>query len=484
MSPLGTYKKKRVLDKTPEPKARVKKSPNALIFVVQKHHASHLHYDLRLELDGVLKSWAVPKGPPKTPDEKRLAIMVEDHPYDYKDFSGTIPKGHYGAGEVMIWDSGTYSVPDAMSVAEAEKKMRAMLKKGHLSLLFHGKKLKGEYSLIRTALPGTKEQWLWLKKGPKKESTSKEKRPDPWPLDPKPMLAGHTDKPFNKKDWLFEIKWDGYRCLAVIKAKKVALLSRNLKSFNEQFPRIAKDLLALEKHKAILDGEIVVLNAEGRSDFQLMQNAQSKAGDLYFFVFDLLYCDGVDLRARPLIERKEQLETLLAPLKKTHIRYSDHVMEKGVDFFKEAKKLGLEGIVAKDAQSAYVMKRSNSWLKIKAQKRQEVVVGGFTAPRGSRTALGALLIGVYDEKKLQYIGHVGTGFSSDSLKMLEKKLSALITAKNPFSTEPKTNAPATFVKPVLVCEVSFTEWTKDGSLRHPVFLGLRVDKKAKDVVRE
>ncbi len=482
---LNAYKKKRVLNKTPEPKARVKKSSEVLIFVVQKHHASHLHYDLRLELDGVLKSWAVPKGPPKTSIEKRLAIMVEDHPYEYKDFCGTIPAGHYGAGEVIIWDTGTYEVPEATNIEEAQKKMRAMLKKGHLKLVFHGNKLKGEYSLIKTALPGAKEQWLWIKKAAKKEASNKKKRPEPMPKELSPMLAESFEKAFNNKDWLFEIKWDGYRCLAIINGKKIKLLSRNLKSFNEKFSPIVRELQALEKHKAILDGEIVVINAKGHADFQLLQNYQDiHEGDLHFYVFDLLFCDGVDLRARALIERKEQLEMLLAPLKKTHIHYNDHVMEKGIAFFKEAKKLGLEGIVAKNSQSAYVMKRSKNWLKIKTKKRQEVVIGGFTAPKGSRVGLGALLIGVYEKNKLHYIGHVGTGFSTDSLQMLEKKLHTIGTAKNPFSTEPKTNGPASFVKPLLVCEVSFSEWTKEGFLRHPVFLGLRDDKKAKDVVRE
>jgi len=478
---LSSYKRKRKLKETPEPKARIKRSRASLIFVVQKHYASHLHYDLRLELFGVLKSWAVPKGPPMTPEEKRLAIMVEDHPYDYKDFSGTIPQGHYGAGKVEIWDKGTYSVLDAKNVKEAESKISAALAKGHLSFVLKGKKLKGEYALIKTALPGAKEQWLWLKKG-----TAEKARPkDPMPKNPHPMLAQIAEKPFNKKDWLFEIKWDGYRCLAIIKEKKIELLSRNLKSFNKQFPRIASDLKALQQHKAILDGEVVILNKDGRSDFQLMQNYQSdKTGNLFYYVFDLLYLDGQDLRDRPLIERKEILETLLSKLKKTHIRYSDHVMEKGISFFREAKKLGLEGIMAKDINSVYVMKRSHSWLKIKAHKRQEVVIGGFTAPRGSREALGALVVGVYKNKKLHYAGRVGTGFDKESLTMLLRKLKPLIRISNPFNETPKTTAQITFVKPVLVCEISFSEWTKEGSLRQPVFLGLRVDKNAKEVVRE
>lgn len=486
MSRLSTYVAKRKLDQTPEPKARLGKKQASLIFVVQKHHASHLHYDLRLELDGVLKSWAVPKGPPKTPEEKRLAIMVEDHPYEYKDFHGTIPAGNYGAGEVEIWDKGTYESGEENTVEAIEAAMRAGLKKGHVSLVFKGKKLKGEYALIKTKRMTTnKEEWLWIKKGNASKASTKTSAKDPMPTNIKPMLALSTDNAFNKKDWLFEVKWDGYRALAVVKTSKVELLSRNQKSFNRQFAPIVAELKKHLRHRAILDGEIVVLDASGRSNFQLIQNyGREQAGSLHYYVFDLLYLDGFDLRARPLIERKEMLEQLLAPLKKSTIHYSDHVIEKGVAFFKEAKKLGLEGIMAKDAESPYVMGRSGSWLKIKAQVRQEVVIGGYTKARGSRKELGALLVGVYEGKTLRYVGHVGTGFDEKTLLMLAGRLQKIIDERCPFAKKPKTNAQATFVKPRLVCEVSFTEWTKEGSLRHPVFLGLRTDKKPKEIVRE
>jgi bifunctional non-homologous end joining protein LigD len=486
VSGLDSYKSKRNLKETPEPKARIKKSPSKLAFVVQKHAASHLHYDLRLELDGVLKSWAVPKGPPKSSNVKRLAIMVEDHPYEYKDFSGTIPKGHYGAGEVEIWDRGTYEIPGAEDFLENESLMRAALKKGHIRFILHGDKLKGEYSLIRTALPGKNEQWLWIKKGSVTKSKAKKKvSRDPMPKNIKPMLAQSTEKAFSRKDWLFEIKYDGYRCLALIHGKKVQLLSRNLKSFNDDYPSIVNELKVHIKKDAILDGEIVLLDNQGRSNFQLLQNFQNAdKNNLYYFVFDLLYLDGKDLRDMPLIDRKDLLEQLLFPLKNTHIRYSDHVLEQGVRFFKEAKKLGLEGVMAKDAQSPYVMKRSSAWQKIKAQKRQEVVIAGFTAPRGSRSELGALLVGVYEGKKLHYVGRVGTGFDESSLKMLAKRLKQLIRESSPFVKIPKINGTVVFVKPILICEVSFTEWTKSGSMRHPVFLALRTDKKASEVVRE
>ena len=486
MSRLSTYVSKRKLDETPEPKARVAKKGASLIFVVQKHHASHLHYDLRLELDGVLKSWAVPKGPPKTPEEKRLAIMVEDHPYAYKDFHGTIPAGNYGAGVVEIWDKGTYESGDGKTVEAIEAAMRAGLKKGHVSLVFQGKKLKGEYALIRTKRSsGNKEQWLWLKKGEGSKAPKKASARDPMPATVKPMLAISSEKAFNKKDWLFEVKWDGYRALAIIKPGKVELLSRNLKSFNKPFAPIVAELKKHLKHRVILDGEVVALDSSGRSSFQLLQNYErEKEGFLHYYVFDLLYLDGHDLRNQPLIERKELLEQLLAPLKNTTIHYSDHIEDKGIGFFKEAKKLGLEGIMAKDAQSTYEMKRSGSWLKIKAQHRQEVVIGGFTLPRGSREELGALLVGVYEEKTFRFVGHVGTGFDEKTLLMLAGCLEKIVAKECPFAEKPKTNSPATFVKPRLVCEVSFTEWTKEGSLRHPVFLGLRSDKKPKEVVRE
>lgn len=485
MTVLSAYKKKRKLAESPEPKARaLKKKHASLIFVVQKHHASHLHYDLRLELDGVLKSWAVPKGPPKSPDDKRLAIMVEDHPYEYKDFHGVIPEGHYGAGTVEIYDKGSYEIPDAESLKEQEKLMRAGLKKGHVSFLLKGKKLKGEYALVRTKLPGGKDQWLWLKKGESKKSVQK-KTKEKMPTEIKPMLAQLWDKPFDKENWLFEVKWDGYRCIAIIKAKTVKLLSRNEKSFNKQFPSIVSDLKTHLKHDAILDGELVVLDSSGRSQFQLIQNyQQEEKGYLCYYVFDLLYLDGRDLREQPLIFRKELLQQIIAPLKKTHIRYSDHVEEKGKALFKEAKKLDLEGIMAKDSLSTYQMRRSQSWLKIKTHLRQEAVIGGFTAPRKSREKFGALLLGVYEGKNLYYVGHVGTGFDNKTLIMLNELLEPLISDRCPFEAKPKTNMPATFVKPRLICEISFAEWTKDGLMRQPVFLGLRTDKKPHQVVKE
>ncbi len=481
MSRLADYEAKRTLNKTPEPKARKKRtSKKELVFVIQKHAASHLHYDLRLELDGVLKSWAVPKGMPKKSGEKRLAIMTEDHPFEYKDFEGVIPKGNYGAGVVEIWDSGTYLVPDA-DVLETKKTMRAGLKKGHVRFLLSGKRLSAEYSLIHTPREGAPNAWLVIKNDPQK--TSKKKR-DAFLKTVKPMLATLVDKPFDDEDWLFEIKWDGYRALAFIRSGKVRLISRNDKSFNQMFPNVVAALKKI-KENVILDGEIVVINEQGKSEFQRMQRYQ-KIPDtsLLYYVFDLLYQDGEDLRELPLVERKERLELLLAPLKKTCIRYSDHVKKTGVRFFLEAKKHGLEGILAKNALSTYESGRSSNWLKIKTSMRQEMVIAGFTKPKGSRTHFGALLLGVYSEGELHYVGLVGTGFSHATLESLTKKFKPLIRKTNPFVDLPKKLDGATFLKPRLVGEISFTEWTKDGSLRHPTFLGLRVDKKAVEVKKE
>lgn len=487
MSLLTGYKKKRSFDQSPEPKARIVKPGKSLIFVVQKHHARSLHYDLRLELDGVLKSWAVPKGPPQSPQEKRLAIMVEDHPYDYKDFEGVIPAGNYGAGLVEIWDQGTYEVADAKSLKQSQSLMRAGLKKGHVRLVLKGLKLQGEYSLIHTARPGAPNAWLFIKAGEKKANTrSKKKKNDEMPSSVKPMLAQIADQPFSNKDWLFEIKWDGYRALAMIKQGKVELLSRNQESFNKKFAPIVIALKNNISHDVILDGEIVALDSHGRSQFQLLQNyPRESKSELVYYVFDLLYFDGEDLRDRPLIERKEKLELLLAPLKKTPIRYSDHIKGQGLKFFSEAVKLELEGIMAKRALSAYYMGRSKDWLKIKTKNRQEVIICGYTEPKGSRAHFGSLLLGVYRGSDLLYIGRVGTGFSDALLKNLMVQFAKIKRKTSPFKEKlPRIAGAVTFLKPILVCEVSFSEWTHEGLLRHPVFLGLRIDKDPHEVVKE
>jgi bifunctional non-homologous end joining protein LigD len=470
VSRLTTYKKKRNAKATPEPQGRTAPDTKELIFVVQKHQASHLHYDFRLELDGVLKSWAVPKGPPLHSDEKHLAVMVEDHPYDYKDFAGVIPKGNYGAGVVNIWDSGTYSVAGALDVKDTQKAMRAGLKKGHIAVILHGKKLRGEYVLVRIAQDG-KNNWLIFSKAAR-ESPKREKA-DKRPKPITPMLASLVEQPFNKKGWLFELKLDGFRAIADVDKKQVKLLSRNQKSLSKEFPAVAKELEDLQKFAPILDGEIVALDEQGRSRFQLLQNyRRTQEGDVYYYVFDLLYCDGVNWCDRPLIERKERLELLLAHLKHSHIRYGDHIDEKGIGLFKEAKKHELEGIIAKKAQSTYQMKRSQDWLKIKTRIELTVFIGGFTQGRSAGTAFGSLMVGTLKGKELIYVGQVGTGFSDAVAKKLLTQLKARVTKTSPFKSHPKLEMAVTYVKPQIICHVSFAEWTDQGLMRHPVFEGL------------
>lgn len=298
-----------------------------------------------------------------------------------------------------------------------------------------------------------------------------------------PMLATLVDKPFDGKEWLFEIKWDGYRALAH-KDKQVRLFSRGQKSFNDQFPTIAEETKKIPGH-FILDGEIVILDKKGKSHFQMLQNySKRKEGTPFYYVFDILSYNGKDLTSLPLIERKKILHQLLKKSRLSHIKFSDHIEEKGKAFFQAAKKKNLEGIIAKKKASRYQFHRSRDWLKIKTTLRQEVVIGGFTQPQGSRHRFGALLIGVYKKGQLIYSGHVGTGFDRKTLEDVYLQLKKIISEKCPFETEPHPNTPVSWVKPRLVCEVSFTEWTADGKMRHPTFKGMRIDKKAKNVVRE
>ena len=497
---LKEYKSKRNLKKTPEPSsAPLKKEAETLRFCVQKHAARHLHYDFRLEFRGVLLSWAVPKGPSLNPQDKRLAIKVEDHPLDYQYFEGVIPKGNYGAGTVEIWDKGTYTVPKSNTVEEMEKTISQGLKQGHFAILLNGEKLKGEFVFQKLKQDPEDPSWLLIKKedtfansgetiplkAPKKKGeklAKKDKMPDFVP----PMLATLISKPFNDKDWLFEIKWDGFRALAFINQNKVQIKSRSKNLLNERFPAIVRDLQKIGNHQVIFDGEIVVLDSKGKSSFSLMQNYQREGkGDLFYYVFDLLYKDGRDLRNLPLLERKEILENFIKELSLTSIRYSDHILQKGKSLFKEASKAHLEGIIGKNINSLYQSKRSRDWVKIKIILRQEAVICGFTAPRGSRKKFGALLVGVYNEsKELVYSGHVGGGFNEALLRDVYAELEPLIQKKCPFTNPPKANAPVTWVKPKLICEVSFAEWTKENLMRQPIFQGLRSDKDPKTVKKE
>ncbi len=518
--PLKTYRAKRHFKKTPEPKGQLCRAKGALRFVVQKHDASRLHYDFRLEMDGVLKSWAVPKGPSLNPADKRLAIEVEDHPFDYRTFEGTIPAGNYGAGTVMVWDEGTYEVQAGADRRTNDKLALEQWQAGHLRFTLDGAKLHGEFALVRIR-GGKGKNWLLIKhrddhaqtkdvlqqdrsattqrtldeitaeapsrpKPPATKKTpavAKKGRAVSMPHHIKPMLATLVAKPFDRPDWFFEVKWDGFRAIAEVEAGKARLYSRNQKDFEKRFAPIVRELEKL-KHDAVLDGEIVVLDEHGIAHFQLLQNYQRTGrGQLIYYVFDLLYLDGADLRSSPLRRRKELLAKLLP--KDGLLRYSDHIEKEGSAFFKAASERLLEGVMAKSASSLYQEGyRSTQWLKIKAQKQQEAVIAGFTEPRGSRRNLGALILGVYDGKDLVYIGHAGGRLGTKDLKEMRARLEPLEQSDCPLKSKPKTNAPVHWVKPQLICEVSFQEWTSDGIMRQPIFLGLRDDKDATKVMRE
>jgi bifunctional non-homologous end joining protein LigD len=551
---LSAYNRKRRFSETPEPEGKPAASGRALRFVVQKHDASSLHYDFRLEMEGVLKSWAVPKGPSLNPADKRLAMQVEDHPLSYRTFEGVIPEGNYGGGTVIVWDEGTYTLEGGNgSRKEQEAALLQGLASGSLRLNLQGQKLKGSFSLRQ--LKGRDERaWLLVKKkdaeastediimqdqsvksgrtiaeiaalhgtvphhpeakratakgGKKAKAAAAKEQPKEvlprqkkrsataikallgasakaavkasMPLDTKPMLASLINAPFDSADWLFEIKWDGYRALAYCAEDEVSIISRNKKPFTEKYAPVTAALQSLQLN-AVIDGEIVAVNEKGLADFQALQNWKNTPVRLQFFVFDILWLGGHDLTGLPLEERKRILQELL-PEDHPVIRYSGHVVEKGKDFFEVALSQGLEGIMAKRLGSPYLPgSRTDDWVKIKVNLRQEVVIAGFTAPRKTRKFFGSLLLGVYDGKELVYVGHTGSGFNRKSLESIYNQLQPLVTEKSPFGKAPKANMPATWVKPVLVCEIKFTEWTKDRMARHPIFMGLRVDKKAKDV---
>ena len=475
---MKAYQQKRDFGQTPEPRARKKSSAGVLRFVVQKHYASRLHYDLRLELDGVLLSWAVPKGPSLNPTEKRLAMMVEDHPYDYLDFEGIIPEGNYGAGAVLIWDEGVYHAPNSENPEESARQIREGLAAGNLKFVLRGKKLKGEFALVK--IKSEKENsWLLIKKRDyyAQNDFRIAQFTDPFPQKIKPMLAVPVKEPFNHPDWIFEIKLDGYRAIAAVQEGNVNLYSRNLKSFNELFPPIVQALAG--SVDAVYDGEIVVIDDKGRSNFQLLQNyTKGAAGNLCYFVFDLLYLDGQDLRRLPLCERKKKLRKFLP--QNSYLKYVDEIEEAGTKFFQLATENGLEGIIAKRKASTYREgKRSGDWRKIKAFREQKAVICGFTSPKGSRPYFGSLVLGAYQRGELIYIGNCGTGFSTADLQKIYSLLKPLERNHSPFAEPPKTKEKTTWVEPVYVCKVKFSEWTDDGLLRHAVFLQLCAGEKVK-----
>jgi bifunctional non-homologous end joining protein LigD len=620
---LEEYKRKRRFEETPEPPPKVEKQSRHR-FVVQCHAATRLHYDFRLEMEGVLKSWAIPKGPSLDPADKRLAMQVEDHPVSYYDFEGTIPQGNYGGGTVMVWDAGTWQplspVPvDGEYVPGTEKEAAEMLANGDLKFRLKGKRLKGDFALvhIKGRRPGSKgTEWLLIKKKDKetvagfdiaayntsvltgrtmaqiagdegsvewtsgrpashgrikaawladaiarvdskrkastgkssegaKEAKKKDSRAvaqnvaDPKPAnngtaargiavkskDKKssahsaslalqalagseqqsmptiihPMLATPIEKAFDDPDWLFELKWDGYRAVSFIVDGGLRLVSRSQNDLTKQFAELGSLPQFVKAERAILDGEIAALDDEGRPSFSLMQQrtgfqpggrrmGRRDGLPIIYYVFDLLYLDGFDLRRVVLEDRKRLLQERIVSggAGDGVIHFSDHYAEKGLDLFAAAKHRGLEGIVAKKRNGIYEEKRSREWLKIKITQRQECVIGGYTDPEGSREYLGALVLGLYDrQNRLIHVGQVGTGFDHAALKEVFTGLQPLTTKQNPFYGEIGGLRNVHFVRPQLVAEIKFTEWTHETAeggmkLRAPVFMGFRDDKSAEE----
>lgn len=507
---LATYRKMRDFARSPEPRGNGKKAAGGRSFVVQKHDATRLHYDFRLELDGVLKSWAVPKGPSPDPAEKRLAVQVEDHPVEYGSFEGTIPKGAYGAGTVEIWDRGTWT---------PEGDAREGIEKGRLKFRLSGRKLRGGWMLVRMqgrAAGNGKENWLLIKERDEKRQYVSAKPPDaapkrqdgarhripvspggmpgarkaPLPARQAPELATLVRAVPEGDEWLHETKFDGYRMLGRLEDGKARILSRNGKDWTGVFPSVARAVEALPARTALVDGEIVVLDENGLSDFQALQNALDRDARhaFIYYLFDLPHLDGQDLAEVPLEERKRALRTLLRGAKRSGVlRYSDHHVGDGPEFVKEACRLGLEGVVSKRRTSRYRGGRGREWLKVKCSLRQEFVIGGYTDPQGGRKGLGALLVGVRDGEDLVYAGRVGTGFTEESLQALERRLAKFRRDRSPFHRKlagVAARGGIHWVEPKLVAEVKFTSWTRDGRLRHPSFAGIREDKDPAEIVRE
>jgi bifunctional non-homologous end joining protein LigD len=607
---LEEYKRKRRFEETPEPPPKVEKKTGNR-FVVQKHDATRLHYDFRLEMEGVLKSWAVPKGPSLDPADKRLAMQVEDHPVSYFDFEGNIPENNYGAGTVIVWDVGTWQplspvAVEGKYVPGTEAEAAQMLAKGDLKFRLKGKRLKGDFALVkmRARRPGSKgNEWLMIKKHddhveegydiesiddsvltgrtledvsgdagskewksrptgggklkaawladalarvekkkktqtaaareepggkrkinkqaavqnastpPEKNRRSKftknsassvssavesgsEPVKRPMPTIIHPMLAESIDKPFDGPEWLFEIKWDGYRAIAFIENGQTRLVSRNQNDLTARYPELKNMAQMVKAKTAILDGEVVALDAEGKASFSLMQQrtgfrpfgrrgtANADVPVLYY-AFDLLYLDGYDWRRVPLEERKRKLSSLLVT--DDGVRFSDHYEQQGKALFEIAQQKGLEGVLAKRRASIYEERRTREWLKIKIRHRLEAVIGGYTEPEGTREHFGSVVLGLYDKKgRLIHVGQAGSGFNQKSLAEISKVLKKLETKNNPFFGEVEALRKVTWVKPELVAEIEYAEWTggtNEGAgpkLRAPVFLGLRDDKDPKE----
>jgi bifunctional non-homologous end joining protein LigD len=463
--PLESYKKKRDPKKTPEPFGRRRgKAKGKPIFVVQRHDARRLHYDFRLEENGVLLSWAVPKGVPMRRGDRRLAVHVEDHPLEYATFEGEIPAGEYGGGTVEIWDRGTYEL--------VERK-----RDGGLTVELHGERLNGLWTLIPAKMDGDPKNWLLVRKDGSEAGDGRALRP---------MLAQLADAPPVGEGWLHEVKLDGYRAIATVHAGEATLCSRNGNDLTERFAEVARALPgALRSADCILDGEVCALDEKGHARFGLLQRG---AGSLVIYLFDIIELDGADLTKRPLVERREILEqTLIAgnPAVRLSVAFDD-----GVGLLEQVRALGMEGIVSKRAQSLYQPgKRGGAWLKVKSRDRQEFAIAGYTLGKGRRSkGIGALILGVQRDGDLMYVGNCGTGFDDKELDRLQELLDPLRRDTCPFTEVPRMPRVKTtdviWVEPRLVCEVEFAEWTSDGRLRAPVYMGLRIDKKASEVRRE
>ncbi len=528
---LRSYNRKRDFSRTAEPRGESPATAGRS-FVIQQHDATRMHYDFRLEHRGVLLSWAVPKGPSLNPARKRLAVQTEDHPVSYREFEGHIPHGEYGGGPVIVWDRGSW---------DPEIDPDAGMRKGHLSFSLDGEKLQGRFQLVRLrgkVQQGPKSNWLLFKSrdehalaGPAADITAsrpesvlsgrrveqiedvpmattkkataqpsrKSRRPGrkknsdaamPSLGSVEPQLATLVDGPPPGSDWLYELKFDGYRMLSSIDGRTVGLRSRNDLDWTRTLPDIVDALKTLGCRRAILDGELCHVDDSGKTSFQKLQNQmpRGKGGGtpskhLVYFVFDLLHLDGVDLRAQPLVERKAALRKLLGTKPKPPLAYSDHIQGDGHTAFLQACRAGLEGLIAKRAPAPYRGGRGKDWLKLKCQKRQEFVIAGFIRATGSREGFRSLVLGTRDDGPLKFAGRVGTGFTQESLRDLARKLKPRIVDASPLENAPRLSG-VTWVKPDLVCEVQYAEITADGSLRHPSFQGLREDKPARQVKRE
>jgi bifunctional non-homologous end joining protein LigD len=541
---LDEYNRKRDFKETPEPSGASKQgrrkdanSFETLQFCIQKHDASHLHYDFRLELNGTLKSWAIPKGPCLDPKVRRLAVHVEDHPLDYATFEGHIPEGHYGAGDVIVWDKGIWTpVGDPNDAYE----------KGRLKFALDGEKLGGAWNLVRTGMAGKKEQWFLIKSKddaarpeadydileaqpdsvlsdrtliPKQRGKARDPKAEPeatkavnapakrrtkraeglalegakkaeLPPSLSPQLATLVDSA-PSGDWRYEIKFDGYRIVTRIQNGEVRLFTRNGHDWTSKMPKQAEAIAALGLSEGWLDGEVIVANDQGVPDFQALQNAfeAARSERIHYYLFDVPYLNGMDLTQVPLEQRREALATLLKSNESPLLRYSEDFTDDASSMLASACQMNLEGLIGKRAGSAYVSRRSNNWIKIKCQARQEFVIVGYTEPKGARSGFGALLLGLHDPEsgQLRYAGKVGTGFNEETLRTILDQLKPLEVKEKPDLSNPPTGADARgvhWLRPELLCEVAYAQMTREGIVRHSVFHGMRDDKPAEDITQE